>query len=524
MAKIATIKTTVNGAVTTAQVTYDGLEESDCWKAIGQCLGNTEFIADDNVEISTPDGNALLTARYDEINEKLDLYPVWNKIKLLPSRYEKKSLRKVDAETNTHLMYDMIPNNMGPRTIDIGAVYGETGGTNARADLIQNAYVLKRPYQPYMFWIKYYQLLREGYQDLTDMMVDHDADSAVLDKYFHTEQEVDTNMPERTAAMVLYEHLHNAAKATLASVINIDFMSSKPPVSKKQIKSAWELWKTLGTVFSVKEMNDIIGKLIAVTDVSFKNDVGHGKKAISDFMIQEIADPDKQTEEIAKVVDNWEQIINAMESMLPAPMNDSTFKDEVLSPFGNINVEFASEEDTNRILDKFHTRDNLFYKVYKLTCPKFEERMKKYCEDENITDIREFVHGSSTCNWESIIKNGLLLNPNAKITGKAFGNGIYTARDFQKSLGYTSFSGSKWASGSDARGYIGVYSTAYGKPLMAQGVRDYLPDVTQGGYNCLDAKRGNTGFCMDEIVFYREEALCLKYIIEFSDDKKFIED
>jgi len=38
-----------------------------------------------------------------------------------------------------------------------------------------------------------------------------------------------------------------------------------------------------------------------------------------------------------------------------------------------------------------------------------------------------FFHGSRNENWWNIIKNGLQLNPNAKITGKMLGHGIYLA-------------------------------------------------------------------------------------------------
>lgn len=54
------------------------------------------------------------------------------------------------------------------------------------------------------------------------------------------------------------------------------------------------------------------------------------------------------------------------------------------------------------------------------------------------------IHGSRMCNWVSILKNGLLLDPSkvgAVITGKMFGYGIYFANSFSKSAQYCSSNG-----------------------------------------------------------------------------------
>lgn len=63
------------------------------------------------------------------------------------------------------------------------------------------------------------------------------------------------------------------------------------------------------------------------------------------------------------------------------------------------------------------------------------------------TQNRELlIHGSRMCNWVSILKNGLLLDPSkigAVITGKMFGYGIYWANSFSKSAQYCGHSGGR---------------------------------------------------------------------------------
>ena len=77
-------------------------------------------------------------------------------------------------------------------------------------------------------------------------------------------------------------------------------------------------------------------------------------------------------------------------------------------------------------------------KVYKIIDINRQQTFELYCQQKNITNIQQLWHGSRNENWLSIIKNGLQINPNAKITGKMFGKGIYFAPNPKKSYGYTS--------------------------------------------------------------------------------------
>ena len=84
-------------------------------------------------------------------------------------------------------------------------------------------------------------------------------------------------------------------------------------------------------------------------------------------------------------------------------------------------------------------------------------------EKEGIKRTRLLWHGSKTVNWFSILSKGLLLNPDAAITGKMWGNGIYFATDFDKSWGYVDVG--RWVNGKAGNlVYMGLYETAFGTP------------------------------------------------------------
>lgn len=65
--------------------------------------------------------------------------------------------------------------------------------------------------------------------------------------------------------------------------------------------------------------------------------------------------------------------------------------------------------------------------------PNFEKLRDEY------GNVELLIHGSRLCNWCSILKNDLLLDPSrigAYITGKMFGYGVYFANSFSKSAQY----------------------------------------------------------------------------------------
>ena len=106
-----------------------------------------------------------------------------------------------------------------------------------------------------------------------------------------------------------------------------------------------------------------------------------------------------------------------------------------------------------------------------------------------------------------------MLHPNAAITGKMFGNGIYFASSAKKSWGYTS--GGFWTREmSSSTRFMGLYATAYGNPLNVTSPSNYS-EKSIGNFNCVHAHAGNY-LRNDEIIFYNEAAMLLTYLVEFS--------
>ena len=83
-------------------------------------------------------------------------------------------------------------------------------------------------------------------------------------------------------------------------------------------------------------------------------------------------------------------------------------------------LEPINEEDKKIILKELGEIKDKFYKAWRVTNKATKERFENEISQANNKTTRLLWHGSKNENWFSIMSNGLLLNPNAAITGKMF--------------------------------------------------------------------------------------------------------
>lgn len=219
------------------------------------------------------------------------------------------------------------------------------------------------------------------------------------------------------------------------------------------------------------------------------------------------------TGDFAYIMQREENLIQAMEAVATASTNPHQ-----TDTFADIGVEvyYANEKQKAQVLR--HLNDQLIPKVkniYRVIPGKQQKRFNKYIQEKGIDNVRQLWHGSRNENWLSIAKNGLLLNPNAVITGKMFGNGIYFATSSMKSWNYTSYRGTTWAGGTDDVGFMGLYAVAYGTPYDVSSSYHFTKaELNRLHADCVHAHAG-TALRNDEIIFFDENAMVLNYIVEF---------
>lgn len=406
-------------------------------------------------------------------------------IGLEPSDYSPAYLTCINPESNNYKFYHLKPCSQG-----INATYGRIG-TN-RGEMF-GARDLLEPYPDYMYWIKYYEKISKGYIDQTEIYL----------KKSKPQKRKAVQENAKGPSAELYDMLLKYAKHVVKEALIDD------NITEKQVKEARKIYTELCKKVQLKAFNRWLLKLLVVSP---RKIIGTGDFGVKSFLAESKND-------FADIILREENLLIAMETVV----NSNNSAEENSNDFKSFSIEVyeATKEQTDKITSKLspQLRPHI-KKVYRVIPRKQKTKFDAYLKKNHINNIKELWHGSKNENWLSIITNSLQLNPNAQITGKMFGHGIYFAPSSMKSWGYTSYHGSYWAGGHSDTAFMGVYAVAYGKP--------YHPDINVRGSwidksfidskkcNCLHAEAGKTGLLNDEIVFYDEDAVCLNYIVEFA--------
>lgn len=205
-----------------------------------------------------------------------------------------------------------------------------------------------------------------------------------------------------------------------------------------------------------------------------------------------------------------------------ADANDSVVVSDMLDAAG-LGMELitgAEEAMIRNMMSRDHQAK--FKRAFRVTN---KATQKKY--DANLSAAREkktelFWHGSRSENWWSIASNGLLIRPSSAVySGSMFSDGVYFASSFGKSLGYTSYSGSRWAGGTDTRGFLALYQVHVGKQLIFDRHTSECYSLSKtvlqkkGGYDSTWARAG-VSLMNDEFIIYDPCQCTIKYLIEIN--------
>lgn len=347
-----------------------------------------------------------------------------------------------------------------------------------------------------MFWIKYFEKLSKGYVDRSDVYLD---ESKGKDNAPKSPVKEAVSKSENAASVSLFTKLKRLAKKA------VERAQVKVPITQAILDYSHKAIEKMKFAKTVEEFNNILLDLVSVLQRPVATGDGTGVKRL-------MAQTDR---DFQRIISREEDLIQAMEGTFygnaPASTRDG------FSKYG-IEVYEATQKQKEQVL--FHLSDSLKGKVkrvYRVIPHAQQEAFNEYLRTHKIKQVKQLWHGSRNQNWLSIMVNSLKLRPDAIITGKMFGDGIYFAPSSMKSWNYTSYRGTSWAGGTDDIAYMGLYATAYGIPYDVHDwspSTDYKSEMKTHGANCLHAHKGSA-LRNDEIVYYSEEAMVLNYIVEF---------
>lgn len=450
---------------------------------------------------------------------------------LRPKPLPYKVLMRIDAKTNAYDKHDLNPMTMGDRNVAFTEAWGRIG-----ADKTDIGAVKLSSFQqdPALFWIKYYELIGEGFQDYSKYIKERPLPLTLMERRMQENKNKKNKNKQNEiseqdrVAYELYNILTSAAEDLVTETFDSSLLKQAAPFSAEQVKAARDIWNSLGSSKSLKVFNSRIQKLMALAPRRINAYYG---QTVKSYLAQEKPTKDEQMAEYARIIDREDAIINAMEAILFSRQAENDDQVEKIGKcskyFPHAVVEEATLEEIAHIKETMFNEDkasedlkNRITHVWKIRDAGQDKLFEDYCKANNVPQTKLLFHGSRTENWHSIINNSLMLNPNAQITGKAFGYGIYFALSADKSYGYTSHCG-RWNNDNGSHGYMGIYETAYGKSINADKVEDYSQDwIRSHGGHCLHYHSGSDrdkySFCRDEIVFYHEHAMTIRYLLEFT--------
>ena len=345
--------------------------------------------------------------------------------------------------------------------------------------------------------------LKKGYQDVTDLKKD------LVEEISSANPESPYREIENEAVRLIVEKLQNLARDTIRK----NYTVKASAVTQDMVDAAQQIIDTLANSGgSVNEFNEQLLKLFTVIPRKMGN--------VRDYLAN-------NNDDFAKIISKEQDLLDVMRGQIYVkPEIEPTVTTEkkqqtILEELGLV-MEEATKDDVALIKTLMNESADKFRKAWRVTNIKTQNRFDKFVADNDIKDTRLLFHGSRSENWFSIIKTGLVLRPtNAVITGKMWGYGIYFAPKCQKSIGYTSLSGSYWAHGGSNVAYMALFEVAYGVPYDTYSFdsKYYSLDYNKlqqfcPGANCVHAHADRGMLRNDEIIVYKEEQLTIKYLIE----------
>lgn len=345
--------------------------------------------------------------------------------------------------------------------------------------------------------------IRKGYVDVTDLKQD------LVEEISSANPESPYKEIENAAVRAIVEKLQNLARET----IQRNYTVKASAVTQDMVDAAQEIIDELANShFTVEAFNDILLRLFTVIPRKMGN--------VRDYLAN-------KPEDFAQIISKEQDLLDVMRGQIYVKLEvepDESVEKKSQTILEELGLEMEETTDDDVAMIKFLMNESAgkFRKAWKVKNIKTQERFDKFVTENNIKDTRLLFHGSRSENFWSIIKTGLVLRPtNAIITGKMYGFGIYFAPKCQKSIGYTSLSGSYWARGNNNVAYMALFEIAYGTPYDVYNFDNkyYNLDYNKlqqfkSGANCLHAHADKGMLRNDEIVVYKEDQMTIRYLIE----------
>ncbi len=363
-----------------------------------------------------------------------------------------------------------------------------------------------------MFWVKYYEKIAKGYEDQTELKdFERTEKKATLDDVEYAPIEEDTTRQ-------IMDFLISQQRELVQRSFDLSV-----PFSQKAIEISQDLLTQMHRVAA----SDSFDKEQQFTNLYKKLVTTLPRKIydVSDY-IHRVDFKDKSSDNfVANILENEQELLDnfidlyGMEEALKIETPSS--KETVLQANGlqaavadfkdKFDALFRAGDDAHKISNIISVQNERTARAYEAT----KQHMR--IQDK---DCYLMWHGSRNENWWSIYKNGMSLNPNAIITGKMFGQGLYFAPKFHKAEGYTNMNG-YWTGLHQKKGYLALFEVAMGRsyePTHALGSSFTGKDLAHG-CSSVWAYPSKTGLYNEECIVYNAGQCNMVALVEIDSSR-----
>lgn len=383
-------------------------------------------------------------------------------------------LQLIAADTNNNRFYRMSQE---------GNIIVVEMGRNGAAPVVQK--------KPASLWDSIYRKkIAEGYVETADLHV-LEKKEVQGEKYIPVKDE---------SVRKFFDSIMHYANKELET----KYLVSWADVTQEQIDRARMLIDEMSVSKDILECQNLLVELFAVIPRKMKN--------VKDHLPWHMKSMPHIIEKEYELLDIMAaKVLNESESILKQDMT-------VLDALG-LNIRPVSKKEEEQIIKHLSKESAPHYKrAFRVENHKTDARFAEYMKKKGMSDkdISYLYHGSRNSNYYGLLTRGPLLYPDAPVTGKMFGQGLYFANRARKSIGYTSLNGSYWAVGKSQQAFLAVYKVCY---KNAKHLSEWKHEMSR--YNAKkiaphDAvfAHGGADLINDEIIIYDEAACTLQYIIE----------
>lgn len=307
--------------------------------------------------------------------------------------------------------------------------------------------------------------------------------------------------------------------------IQKNYRVTQDSVSEQQVEKAQEVLSNITGMLSiganVKDINDKLLELFTIIPRKMDN--------VKYYLIDSLNDK-RDLERAQKQLGDEQSTLDTMAGQVQLikqqkqsvkdtgePLKDIT----ILEQMGlSIDVE-ENQESLSLVHKLLGSNSQRAKNIFKVINHKTQKRFDDNFTNAKVKKRRLYWHGSRNENWLNICQTGLLIRPSGAVyTGSMFGDGIYFANKSQKSLGYSSLSGSYWTKGNSNVGYLALFDVHVGKQKdihkhdsscyrLSQSVMD------NEGYDSVYA-HGGADLRNDEFIIYNPAQCTIAYLIEMN--------